>query len=162
MMDEWDMIDAVLAYDPETGVFTWKKSAGQRLAGSVAGSFNDQGYWRLKIKGKQYRANRLAYFMMMKQWPEHEVDHINGKRDDNRWCNLRHATRLENEVNKPHKGVRQMGRRFMARITVNGNRIDLGRFDTEAEAMAAYRGASRIAFGRFARQAPGVGPNFRP
>lgn len=118
---------------------------------------NDQGYCRIKYRRKFYRSNRLAYFFMTGQVPEHEVDHINGQRDDNRWANLRHATRHENEANKEHKGVRQKGSVFEARICVRGERIELGRFKSEAEAIAAYRGASRVAFGKFAARRTGGG-----
>lgn len=145
-------VTSLLAYDPVTGVFRWRQDRGSHIkAGDIAGSHNDQGYWRVKIAGKHYRANRLAWFIMTGEWPEHEVDHKNGARDDNRWNNLRHATRLQNEANKPFKGVRQRGDRYQARIRAHGERIELGWYATEADAMAVYRKASQRIHGDFAR-----------
>lgn len=143
---------SLLSYDPATGVFRWQQDRASHVkAGDVAGSYNDQGYWRIKIDGKQYRANRLAWLMMKGGWPAHEVDHANGIRDDNRWDNLRAATRVQNEANKPYKGVRQRGSRFQARIRSEGRRIELGWYATEAEAMAVYRKAAQRIHGDFAR-----------
>lgn len=145
-MISYSHVASILAYDPDTGVFTWKQTKGPRAkAGDVAGCLNDQGYWRVKIDGKHYRANRLAYLLMTGDWPAHEVDHENGIQSDNRWDNLRHATRSQNEVNKPFKGVRRKGNRYQARITHDGKRIDLGWYGSEAAAMTVYsKTAQRI------------------
>ena len=144
-------IKELLSYDPDTGDFTWTGATGPRRAGRIAGSRSDQGYWRIKIAGKHVRAGRLAYLIMNGEWPEREIHHVNGIKDDNRWCNLSEAARGNIEASKPTtnplgvKGVRYMGRRYSARIAVNGERIELGLFDTKEEAAAAYKGASVVA-----------------
>lgn len=145
-----DLIDR-LSYDPTSGSFTWKHS------GARAGSFNDQGYWRIKIKGKAYRAHRLAFFYMIGDWPAHEIDHIDGNRSNNAWSNLREATRAENEWNKAArgkcnaKGVRCIRGRYDARIRVKGLRVFLGTFDTIEDAAAAYTKAANDHHRQFAR-----------
>lgn len=48
------------------------------------------------------------------------------------------------------KGVNSIGKRWRARITVLGLRIDLGSYDTPEEAHAAYCAAARTYFGEFA------------
>jgi len=47
-----------------------------------------------------YGANVLAWFYMTGEWPALEVDHKNTVKDDNRWDNLRLATRRQNIVNR--------------------------------------------------------------
>ena len=85
-----------------------------------------------------------------------EVDHINQNGLDNRRCNLRLATRAQNEANKPprsqYKGsywCQQTGR-WRARIRVDGHLRCLGRFDSAEEAARAYDVAAMEAFGEFA------------
>lgn len=75
-----------LIYDPHTGVFTWRDG---RHAGKRAGGINDRGYRRIKLRGKRYKAARLAYFYMTGAWPPALMDHRNRTRDDDRWDNLR-------------------------------------------------------------------------
>lgn len=91
-------------------------------------------------------AHRLAFAIMTGRWPEDEIDHINGKRDDNRWENLRAATRTENRWNTDKrkdnksgfKGVHAHGDKWRAAIQHNKQRIDLGIFDTAQQASDAY------------------------
>jgi hypothetical protein len=90
-------------------------------------------------------------------WPPNDVDHINGVRDDNRWTNLRLATRAENlrnmkaKTNKTGlKGVYLNAGRYTARIRHNYTSHYLGRFDTPEEAHAAYRKAADALHGEFA------------
>jgi hypothetical protein len=52
-----------------------------------------------KVLGKVYQAHRLAFLYQEGKFPLEEVDHINHKKDDNRWSNIRHATRVENSKN---------------------------------------------------------------
>ena len=68
------------------------------------GSYDHYGYLILKYKGMQYKAHRVAWFLFFFVNPESEIDHINGKRDDNRISNLRTVTRCENCRNIPKRG----------------------------------------------------------
>lgn len=149
-----------LTYDPATGNFTWLVCRNQNSAlGTVAGTVKPDGYRRIFLGGKGYYAQRLAWLWMTGSWPDFDVDHINRNRDDNRWENLREATRSQNCGNQAArvtnslglKGVRQKGGKFEARITITGRSYRLGSFATIKEAEAAYVGASKIAFGEFAR-----------
>jgi hypothetical protein len=138
----------LLHYDPETGLFTWLVSTSNCVkVGDVAGSVS-HGYRIIKIDGKKYGAHRLAFLYITGNLPENDTDHINGIRDDNRWCNLREATRAENMQNKaPYKagtskypGVywHKQRQKWVAQITINGKQKHIGLFETEEEAYSAY------------------------
>jgi hypothetical protein len=139
----------VLEYNPETGVFTRIKSSNNPVKiGSIAGTIDKNGYRRITLNGKRYLAHRLAYFYMTGNFPENQIDHINHIRNDNRWTNLRPATKSENQSNAKiskrnttgYKGVSYDKRRnkYRAEICHNHNRIKLGSYTTAIEAHAAY------------------------
>lgn len=94
-------------------------------------------------------AHRLAWLYVHGRWPIADIDHINGIRDDNRFTNLREASRAENNQNirsaRSHaiSGLlgahwhRQSGLWYM-RIKVDGKSFTKGMFATAEEAHAAY------------------------
>lgn len=139
-----------LDYNPETGVFIWKVARGTRtdLIGSVAGTKHHKGYREIEIDSKAYMAHRLAALFMTGKFPDYQMDHINGVRDDNRWANLRNCTRQENHQNRKldkrnksdHTGVHwcKTNKRFIAQIKVNQKQTVLGRFKTLQEAVDCY------------------------
>jgi hypothetical protein len=100
-------MDAELArslwnYDEITGELRWKvipHPKARICVGAVAGSPNADGYLMVQYRDKNYRVHRLAWLMSTGAWPVHEIDHINGARDDNRLVNLREATRSQNNRN---------------------------------------------------------------
>lgn len=67
------------------------------------GSFDKDGYLILKVKGKQFKAHRIAWFLYYGCLPNMEIDHINRVRTDNRKCNLRESSREENISNRELK-----------------------------------------------------------
>lgn len=152
----------VLDYDPMTGEFRWRFDKTGRYAreGARAGAINGDGYRQICIDRVIYGAGPLAVFWITGEWPARFVDHINGDKDDNRWCNIRDATVSQNGFNSravknkkysPLKGVTFHRGRYMAQIKVNYRPIYLGRFDTPEEAHAAYMTAARKYFGEYAR-----------
>lgn len=124
------ILKSLLTYDPETGVFM----RGNRIAGGL----DRFGYWRIRIKGKLYKAHRLAWLYTYGYWPKGDIDHINGARRDNRLDNLREATRSQNNQNNHRAvGVYMHRNKWRAIITVNKRRINLGTFDSKSEAVLA-------------------------
>lgn len=91
------------SYDPTTGIITRDDRKNSR------GSFDKYGYWIIKIKGKQFKAHRVAWLLFYGQWPKCELDHINRCRGDNRICNLREVTRYQNMQNSKQPVNRKTG-----------------------------------------------------
>lgn len=157
----YERLREVLTYYPETGEFWWRYPAKGRKSYRRVGAINTPGYRIIGIDGGKYLASRLAYLWMTGEWPEGHMDHINCQRADDRWCNLRVATRAQNQANQPrqinntsgYKGVfwyKAYGR-WMAQITVKRKKHFLGYFDDPKEAHEAYAAAAQRFHGEFAR-----------
>jgi hypothetical protein len=159
----------LLRYDHATGEFWWRKQRtgpGTRYdMTKTAGSIDREGYIRIKIKGRRYASHRLAWLYVHGEWPKYCVDHINGLKADNRICNLRGATRIENGQNRGHqsnntsgyKGVsfHKQARKWQAQIGVNKKMIWLGLFGCPTTAWLAYAAAAKLHHGEFASHAHG-------
>ena len=149
-----EKLKELLHYDPVTGIFTWLSQASNGInIGHVAGRLNVRGCVEIGICGIVHKAHRLAWLYMTGEWPKEHIDHINGVRNDNRWGNLREATRVINSQNR-HKaqrnnitgflGVSRSGKGFMARIKPDKKKqIYLGTFPTPLLAYKAYLDAKR-------------------
>lgn len=138
----------ILHYNPDTGVFVWLDDKRNHVkAGDIAGSLDAYGYNCIKIKSKSYKASRLAWLYMEGYFPEHEIDHMNRIKNDDRWNNLRHATHQCNTRNCSmaknnssgitgvywHKNVKK----WSANIMESGRLRYLGCFDTKMDAAKA-------------------------
>ena len=143
----------VLRYDPATGVFTSLAWRGQRLhIGDVAGTVNKKGYRYISIDKRKFLAHRLAWFYVTGVWPQEEIDHKNGMKDENWFENLRPATHLINQQNQRRAhSVNKLGVLgvifhrgcFRAHIKVDGKTKYVGAFATRELAHEAYVDAKR-------------------
>lgn len=123
-MDRTYLLEA-LHYDREAGVFTWRadrpashfasatshKIYGTRFAGKIAGCAAEIGnttYIQIRVNGDLYLAHRLAWLFITGECPE-LVDHRNGDGCDNRFDNLRAATRVVNGRNTRMKSSNTSG-----------------------------------------------------
>lgn len=89
--------------DFTTGRIDVYSRKGKRKLFKDAGSKNEDGYIRIWCKDHLRMKHRLLYWLYYKELPK-EIDHINKVRDDNRICNLRSVTRLENNIGNTYKG----------------------------------------------------------
>lgn len=119
-----------------------------------------QIYFYASVNKKVKRLHRL----IMNCPDDMVVDHINGNTLDNRKCNLRVCTKLQNQYNqKKHKGNRHSkfkGVTFRKKLKTkpweafiykNYKSKRLGYFATEIEAAQAYNKAAIAAYGEFAK-----------
>ena len=172
-----EYLRSLLSYDQLTGKFRWLVYRNSRhgiCPGDVAGTLkgdgkdgrHDGGYIQIVVDQHQYRAHRLAWWFMTGTPPPKgiDVEHKNRDRADNRWENLRLATRSQNNCNAKtrrdnrsgvkgvHPNARAYGKPWFARITMNKRIIHLGFFDTIEEAAEARRLAEIKYHGEFRRQ----------
>ena len=159
-----------LAYDPPTGVLIWRerplthfaderahKSWLARFAGKHAGAISD-GYIIIAIMYNSIhfrpKAHRIAWALTTGTWPATEIDHRNGNPSDNRFDNLRPATKAEQQQNISARKTNQSGGllgasffkrtgRWSSQICISGRKTHLGFFSTKEEAHAAYLKAKK-------------------
>ena len=143
----------LVKYDPETGLLTWLQHRWPRYIGTVATMRANTGYIVLNLDRKLYSVHRLAWLYVHGEWPNHEIDHINGNRGDNRLCNLRDVPRSHNNQNRRRPGVnntsgylgvtKSESGKWRSMIKANGKRIYLGTHSTPELAYQAYVDAKR-------------------
>lgn len=153
-----ESLTAIFDYEPDTGHFYRKSDSGGR---QLTGSRKKKGHIVLIIGKVQWYAARVAFKIMTGRDPSPGmvVDHINGNKADNRWCNLREATISQNNANKKttaksgHKGVyyNKRDQVWQAKISFS---MHLGSFKTKDEAVAAAEAARLKHWGEFAQFKP--------
>ncbi len=138
----------LLDYNPDTGIFTWKKGLKGTAQGGTAGYMRYDGYIKISIDGQPYLAHRLAWVYVFGSNPIKMLDHIDRNPSNNSIGNLRLATPALNNANTEIKnkyGYRGIGinRRggWIASISIKGKVIKLGNFSTKEAAAKAYQDA---------------------
>lgn len=138
----------LLDYDPITGIFRSRHARSKLKIGDCAGTIQFQGYRLISVDGEKLRAARLAWLYMTGEWPTEHIDHINGDPADDRWANLRQASRSENMANQKllrldntsgARGVswdKRLGK-WHARVNYQRKLHHVGYFDSFEEAVAA-------------------------
>lgn len=148
-------------YDENTGIFyrlLYAKCGNIRAVGHIK---KHDGYVYVCVNRKKYAAHRLAILYVTGAPPDGEIDHINRIKTDNRICNLRVVSKSVNQQNKalPQKnnttGVLGVdlwhGKKFRARIGVNGKQMLIGWYDSIEEAEIAYWQAKSVLHVGFSR-----------
>lgn len=170
-----DTLNQLIDYDPNTGIFIWKKrdasffhnkriyaSWNGRYAGTNCGNKGlKTNYIKICVLDNKIYAHIAAWAIMTGEWPNGEIDHINLDRSDNRFCNLRVATKSQNASNAKirknnksgFKGVCLDKRRnlWKSEITLNYKTFFLGYYSSPIEAHQAYCQSAEKLHGEFAR-----------
>jgi hypothetical protein len=160
---------ACFDYDPSTGVLTWNKrpqkhfstlkswaTTNARLAGTVAGGVNQDGYLRVRINDGRFMVHRICWKMSTGEDPHSEIDHKDGNPANNRLENLRVVTRTQQVWNSGPRKDNTSGRRGVqpdgrGKWKVEIGELYVGRFTTIREASHAYETAARNQRGEFYR-----------
>lgn len=149
-------------YNPETGVLSRLVKTGRNCSlGPVSSTPNNNGYILVRVGGRKHSAHRIIWAWMTGVRPDIDIDHRDLNKANNKWSNLRLATRSQNQANcnlpanntSGKKGVSYCSKRmkFQAQIRVDDRLIFLGRFGKLEHAAAAYDKAAKQHFGEFAR-----------
>lgn len=150
----------LFSYNPSTGVIKWSVNVGKKIkAGDVAGTVLSTGYVSIIVKGKAYKAHRIAWLIMFGVNPDCDIDHVNRNRSDNRACNLRLATRSQNAINSSvsssnssgFKGVsfNKASGKWVANMVIDGKQKQLCKSESKEDAINAYKVASLKIHGEF-------------
>lgn len=143
----YEAVAAILAYDPSTGVLTFKHASRRSPAGRPAGRKDSKGYLRTRIGKAEYKNHRLAWLLHNGVWPVLEIDHINGNPADNRIANLRDVPATLNGLNRVRAmrnnvvgvlGVSPAGGGFVAQLKVGSVKLRSAICPTVEHAAAVY------------------------
>ena len=145
-----------LDYDPETGIFRWKKltkRSNNTGVGMEAGSLTQAGYRTISVEMVKYLSHRLAWAYVYGEWPDGFIDHINRVKSDNRITNLRvvdsTGSAQNRDSNKRNKtgfaGVKKEGEKYLAVISFGkAKQKVVGRFSSPEDAHKCYMDHKKI------------------
>lgn len=160
-----NQIRQLLHYEPDTGRFFWvergpewfthctpghedriRSAWNAAWSGKEAGLINGYGYRQINIQRRHIGGHRIAWCYVYGAWPNGQIDHINGVREDNRIANLRDVSHDANQRNmrlgrhntSGVSGVHlcKITGRWRAEVRAFGTRHRLGRFPTLEGAQA--------------------------
>lgn len=144
-----------LLYNPETGEIVRSGCGGKAFASKVT-----RGYLAGELDGVKLRAHRVAWAMHYDQWPDGDVDHIDGDTSNNAISNLRLASNQQNQWNtkaragsSSFKGVswKAADKKWQVRVTDGARTKHVGYYADEVQAARAYDEAAKRYHGQFAR-----------
>lgn len=123
--------------------------------GKRAGHVATNGYVYVFFDGRLHLAHRLAWLYMTGQEPPEDIDHKDRDRTNNRWSNLRLATRSQNLMNKgSSRGFKNIYQhksgRFRVKVKADSVTHHGGYFATREEAAARAEALRAELHGEFA------------
>lgn len=124
-------------FDLVDGVLVWKVATGKKATiGKAAGSGKCHKYCLVRLHTKSMYVHRVVYTMVHGEWPDGDVDHIDGNPQNNHPDNLRLATRSQNLFNSRVRSRNSSGRTgvswakhvnmWVVRMMIRGKNINFG------------------------------------
>jgi len=124
----------------------WKNGKNK---GKKAGYENGKGYLKLRIDGKAFYVHKIAFALYNGYYPEHQVDHFDHNRQNNKASNLLKSSHIENSKNQKLRHdspTKTLGVSFNIERNKWKVRIGqkfLGYFETEEEAIRVRKQAEK-------------------
>ena len=147
-------LQKLFRYDEETGIlYRIYAPKNKYLIGKPAGAVNGNGYLQVNIDKKIYPLHRIIWFLVTGEDPgSSDIDHKDSCKTNNKFSNLRKATRSQNQANRQRKGYKfdKESGKYHARVGYDKKTIHIGVFSTAEEAQAAYRAKAVELHGEFA------------
>lgn len=151
-----------LSYCPDTGNLYWIRQRATITVGAVAGTTQVDGYRRIMLYRKRYKAHRLAWLLYYSEDPgDRQIDHIDGNRSNNAISNLRICLQHENSANvrikknntsgTPGVSYHKKTGKWRAYIMRHRKQHYLGLFSRLKDAVEARDRAAVLLHGEFAR-----------
>lgn len=105
-------------------------------------------YYVGRVEGNNMLAHVVVWALHNGRWPKPgmKIDHSDGISTNNNPLNLRevtHGVNMQNTVKRRGYSWCNKTHKWQVRIAVDKKRIDVGRYDTELDARAAYLSAKR-------------------
>lgn len=157
---DMERVRQLLAYDADTGAFTWlrnRKGSAARV-GALAGCHRPDGYVRIVIDGWIDYAHRWAWRLAVGSIPPGmEIDHIDHNPSNNALSNLRLVTRSGNRRNRSRDSRNKSGingvhwsenaQAWSVQIRCNRKTTHIGYFkDLQAAAIARKNAEASFGF----------------
>ncbi len=155
-----DALKETFSYNPETGVLIALKGGKGRKIGTAVGGVRVEKrgsraeYRSLVVRycGRIYPFHHVVWMIVAGPIPSgHIIDHDDGDGTNNRFDNLRLTTHQGNVKNQARRCDNTSGQtgvlwskrhqQWLARITVDGKRIQIGLFDSKQDAIVARKRA---------------------
>ncbi len=143
-----EKLKSIFNYNPLNGSFTYIIRVSGKMPGTTINYYPKDRYKVIIIEKQKYYAHRLAWFYMTGEWPKKWIDHKNGNKSDNRWANLRLASKTENgcnrKISKNSSGIKGVSfckrtGKWQAQIKFKKKSHHLGRFSKIEDAEKVVR-----------------------
>jgi len=151
-------VHKVFEYDIHTGILYRIMMSGSR---KKVGTSKGDGHLVVTYGRKQYPITHIIWLILNGKLPDKNIEHKDLYGENNHVTNIREANQSQNMANigvtaRSRSGVKgvfwdKVRNKWGAYIGHNYKTYNLGRYDSVAEAKAAYDKKAKELFGEFAR-----------
>ena len=165
-------LDECFRYDEKTGRLFWRERPAKhfysakfaaywnrRWAGKIAFHISQRGYCYGQLDHRYCAAHRVIWKIKTRREPPAIIDHADQNKSNNRWMNLRAATKAQNCINRKihprsttgYGGVHKHKNknRWVAQLGTRTKKRYLGIFDSPQKARSAWLIAAKKEYGEF-------------